>query len=145
MWLVSISFLFFFFLRIRRPPRSTRTDTRFPYTTLFRSHQRAAQGGTRQRAVRAPLDETLGKVEHQDGLLGHRGELRHQALEARYQQRRRDYGGNQEKADRGEEADEAFQQEENNQRHRAISRSEAHTSELQSLMRSSYAVFCLKH
>src|SRR3546814_11896950 len=29
--------LFFFFLRIRRPPRSTRTDTLFPYTTLFRS------------------------------------------------------------------------------------------------------------
>src|SRR3546814_17578139 len=29
--------MYFFFLRIRRPPRSTRTDTRFPYTTLFRS------------------------------------------------------------------------------------------------------------
>src|SRR3546814_12412591 len=29
--------MFFFFLKIRRPPRSTRTDTRFPYTTLFRS------------------------------------------------------------------------------------------------------------
>src|SRR3546814_17557835 len=34
--------LFFFFLMIRRPPRSTRTDTRFPYTTLFRSHLLAA-------------------------------------------------------------------------------------------------------
>src|SRR3546814_12065282 len=33
----SIFFFFFFFLMIRRPPRSTRTDTRFPYTTLFRS------------------------------------------------------------------------------------------------------------
>src|SRR3546814_14828945 len=32
--------LYFFFLKIRRPPRSTRTDTRFPYTTLFRSAQR---------------------------------------------------------------------------------------------------------
>src|SRR3546814_12365547 len=32
-------FIFFFFLRIRRPPRSTRTDTLFPYTTLFRSQQ----------------------------------------------------------------------------------------------------------
>src|SRR3546814_12657704 len=30
--------IFFFFLMIRRPPRSTRTDTLFPYTTLFRSH-----------------------------------------------------------------------------------------------------------
>src|SRR3546814_20336179 len=33
-------FVFFFFLMIRRPPRSTRTDTLFPYTTLFRSHVR---------------------------------------------------------------------------------------------------------
>src|SRR3546814_16295144 len=33
-----VSAIFFFFLRIRRPPRSTRTDTLFPYTTLFRSH-----------------------------------------------------------------------------------------------------------
>src|SRR3546814_16412776 len=32
--------MFFFFLMIRRQPRSTRTDTLFPYTTLFRSHQR---------------------------------------------------------------------------------------------------------
>src|SRR3546814_15336332 len=31
-------FILFFFLMIRRPPRSTRTDTLFPYTTLFRSH-----------------------------------------------------------------------------------------------------------
>src|SRR3546814_15319695 len=35
--LFIIAFLFFFFLMIRRPPRSTRTDTLFPYTTLFRS------------------------------------------------------------------------------------------------------------
>src|SRR3546814_15088350 len=33
----SFCLLFFFFLMIRRPPRSTRTDTLFPYTTLFRS------------------------------------------------------------------------------------------------------------
>src|SRR3546814_12217498 len=37
---VSSLYLFFFFLRIRRPPRSTRTDTLCPYTTLFRSRQR---------------------------------------------------------------------------------------------------------
>src|SRR3546814_13102981 len=39
---------------IRRPPRSTRTDTLFPYTTLFRSHQRlvAAEAGLRQHEVR---------------------------------------------------------------------------------------------
>src|SRR3546814_13391725 len=34
-----VSFFLFFFLMIRRPPRSTRTDTLFPYTTLFRSQQ----------------------------------------------------------------------------------------------------------
>src|SRR3546814_16594239 len=37
---VIFHFLFFFFLMIRRPPRSTRTDTLFPYTTLFRSPRR---------------------------------------------------------------------------------------------------------
>src|SRR3546814_20119028 len=40
----------FFFLRIRRPPRSTRTDTLFPYTTLFRSQRRPER--PRQRAAR---------------------------------------------------------------------------------------------
>src|SRR3546814_11284580 len=37
-------FVFFFFLMIRQPPRSTRTDTLFPYTTLFRSPAKAAEG-----------------------------------------------------------------------------------------------------
>src|SRR3546814_18104621 len=37
----SLSVYFFFFLMIRRPPRSTRTDTLFPYTTLFRSYGKA--------------------------------------------------------------------------------------------------------
>src|SRR3546814_12847235 len=36
-------FVLFFFLMIRRPPRSTRTDTLFPYTTLFRSRRERAQ------------------------------------------------------------------------------------------------------
>src|SRR3546814_12851645 len=36
-WITSLFMVVFFFLRIRRPPRSTRTDTLFPYTTLFRS------------------------------------------------------------------------------------------------------------
>src|SRR3546814_19199565 len=40
----SIVFSFFFFLMIRRPPRSTRTDTLFPYTTLFRSIAKAVTG-----------------------------------------------------------------------------------------------------
>src|SRR3546814_15901488 len=38
MWLLATSCVVFFFLMIRRPPRSTHTDTLFPYTTLFRSH-----------------------------------------------------------------------------------------------------------
>src|SRR3546814_19795279 len=41
--------LYFVFLMIRRPPRSTRTDTLFPYTTLFRSYDRLA-GGARHRS-----------------------------------------------------------------------------------------------
>src|SRR3546814_8231123 len=82
----------FFFLMIRLPPTSTRTDTLFPYTTLFRSHDR----------LRAPLPRQLQER------LGGRGRLR--------------AGG----------------------RDPVLPRSEEHTSELQSLMRISYAVFCLK-
>src|SRR3546814_8675998 len=85
--------LYFFFLMIRRPPRSTRTDTLFPYTTLFRSHARGSDHPAR-KFIPAPhihqivFPPRLG-IEH-------------------------------------------------------LRRSEEHTSELQSLMRISYAVFCLK-
>src|SRR3546814_2347521 len=82
---------------IRRPPRSTRTDTLFPYTTLFRSARRVADH--RRRAD--PPRRAGG------GVRLHRTEAR------RIRQHRR-------------------------------LRSEEHTSELQSLMRISYAVFCLK-
>src|SRR3546814_10980572 len=41
MYFVHLSFILFFFLMIRRPPRSTRTDTLFPHTTLFRSEAAA--------------------------------------------------------------------------------------------------------
>src|SRR3546814_4079168 len=83
---------------LRRPPRSTRTDTLFPYTTLFRSVGTAAGDAPALRDALACLDDAP--------LL--RGEL-FESLRwlARY-------------------------------------RSEEHTSELQSLMRISYAVFCLK-
>src|SRR3546814_6659396 len=82
---------------IRRPPRSTRTDTLFPYTTLFRSHRRrdggrAGRGGARDGDGRHPVEPPGARGQHPAGL----------------------------------------------------SRSEEHTSELQSLMRISYAVFCLK-
>src|SRR3546814_9068691 len=83
----------FFFLMIRRPPRSTRTDTLFPYTTLFRSVMAFSLGSS-------------------SDVWGSRAsELRLRAHPA---------------ADL------------------APVRSEEHTSELQSLMRNSYAVFCLK-
>src|SRR3546814_2869437 len=81
---------------IRRPPRSTRTDTLFPYTTLFRS-----------RAYRAPRRGAFTRI----GLSG-----------------TRDAGQRGVSAGRG----------------CLDARSEEHTSELQSLMRISYAVFCLK-
>src|SRR3546814_12459360 len=64
--------MFFFFLMIRRPPRSTRTDTLFPYTTLFRSSKREGadygaqgRGNThRQTAIAAihALDRNIGTV-----------------------------------------------------------------------------------
>src|SRR3546814_6053341 len=75
---------------IRRPPRSTRTDTLFPYTTLFRSSDR-------------PKVPSFSRLQRRQRLDDHR--LHDRAIDRR---------------------------------------SEEHTSELQSLMRISYAVFCLK-
>src|SRR3546814_4994914 len=82
---------------IRRPPRSTRTDTLFPYTTLFRSVRRT--GG--RRAAQLPARSLPGTAVRGAVTRGHAGCGRRP-------------------------------------------RSEEHTSELQSLMRISYAVFCLK-
>src|SRR3546814_1326249 len=111
---------------IRRPPRSTRTDTLFPYTTLVRS-----PGG----AVARPLDHAIARAGGQPlllihmhllaagaGLLGD-GQFDHAVLD----------GGH---AHHDGPIDLA--------RRAAGKRSEEHTSELQSLMRISYAVFCLK-
>src|SRR3546814_6888899 len=100
---------------IRRPPRSTRTDTLFPYTTLFRS-----PGG---------IDEGV----HGVGIaLGGGAALRTgRVLPGRMV--RQGIAG-------AVEAD-ILGQGDGQLRHR---RSEEHTSELQSLMRISYAVFCLK-
>src|SRR3546814_14038049 len=99
----------FFFLMIRRPPRSTRTDTRFPYTTLFRS--RASQEGVDRRltARRSPCALTPPR----------RRRYTHDSSQGCLDRRLR-------------------------LRPPEPARSEEHTSELQSLMRISYAVFCLK-
>src|SRR3546814_2374318 len=105
---------------IRLPPRSTRTDTLFPYTTLFRSGE---QG-------RGPAHVEVGVVLPGDG-----DAAVHLRVEvgAEVGGRRGQRGGH----GRGEgELVPA--------RGGRPSRSEEHTSELQSLMRISYAVFCLK-
>src|SRR3546814_8858500 len=96
---------------IRRPPRSTRTDTLFPYTTLFRSRQhRALLDDDALGDLGACADEAVVLDDDRIGLQ----RLQHAA-----------------------DADAARQV--------AVLRSEEHTSELQSLMRISYAVFCLKN
>src|SRR3546814_1403419 len=105
---------------IRRPPRSTRTDTLFPYTTLFRS---GLLGELREIGGAAKLAER--------GVVGeHRAQ----------RDRRRQHAAIDELQDGG--VDLAVQRLE--EMLGTEFRSEEHTSELQSLMRISYAVFCLK-
>src|SRR3546814_18042675 len=87
-----IVFLYVFFFKIQRPPRSTRTYTLFPYTTLFRSWH----GTHPQNRLTCSIIFFIASAEN----------ISNRALASR--------------------------------------RSEEHTSELQSLMRISYAVFCLK-
>src|SRR3546814_4527746 len=107
-------FFLFFFLMIRRPPRSTRTDTLFPYTTLFRSpatfHLLSARRLKLMQRHAYVVNTSRGEVVDENALtrMLERGELAGAGLDV-------------------------FEH-----------RSEEHTSELQSLMRSSYAVFCLK-
>src|SRR3546814_7267035 len=106
---------------IRRPPRSTRTDTLVPYTTLFRSDVGGEVGvGELPLAGAEP-----GEVEAQHG----KAALRQASGDAR--------GGEDVLV-----AGEAVGEERIGAR--PPRRSEEHTSELQSLMRISYAVFCLK-
>src|SRR3546814_13344699 len=117
---------------LRRPPRSTRTDTLVPYTTLFRSQR------PRVAAVEH-LGETADRGERRPQFVAHVGDER--GLDAigglerfgTFAQRLLDPA-----AVRNVEHRE--QRVAVGQRHR----SEEHTSELQSLMRISYAVFCLK-
>src|SRR3546814_5471217 len=111
----------FFFLMIRRPPRSTRTDTPFPYTTLFRSH--LGEGFARLQVPRSEAEQLPGGAA--DGAQGE------PAVDAAGLQQAGVVGF-------GDVAFDILQVE------GLQNRSEEHTSELQSLMRISYAVFCLK-
>src|SRR3546814_8355061 len=126
--MVSLLFsLFVFFLMIRRPPRSTRTDTLFPYTTLFRSRPYPAQ-----RFKEALLKE-LGAAR-----------IPHARRHARFEleQPDRQQAGEDHQHQPGVQPPEADPHQPLIERD-VGPRSEEHTSELQSLMRISYAVFCL--
>src|SRR3546814_17746243 len=100
-YIVLLVFFVVFFLMIRRPPRSTRTDTLFPYTTLFRSPRRPGVGQHPQAQGHRCRNRRRNLAESRHGLLAHP-----QTLSGVPRMR-----------------------------------SEEHTSELQSLMRISYAVF----
>src|SRR3546814_3223160 len=117
MWCVFVFIFFVFFLMIRRPPRSTRTDTLFPYTTLFRSPGSLLSAATKSSRVlygesALTASTRCSAVKRATGLnlLRSTGDL-FRVMEPTVM---------------------------------APNRSEEHTSELQSLMRISYAVFCLK-
>src|SRR3546814_4696628 len=106
--------IFFFFLMFRRPPRSTRTDTLFPYTTLFRSHIVCAVGtGT----TLAGIVNASGNDQQVIGV---------SSLKT------------------PDTADNELISFVSSHTTNNNFRSEEHTSEIQSLMRKSYAVFCLK-
>src|SRR3546814_2815521 len=116
-----MTFYVFFFLMLRRPPRSTRTDTLFPYTTLFRSHAAGKQQSQPRidhlRLCRHDNIETGQRIMVAAGLEQDGG--------AGLMCRHMVWLGRDHLVEQGQ-------------------RSEEHTSELQSLMRISYAVFCLK-
>src|SRR3546814_10169134 len=121
------------FLMLRRPPRSTRTVTLFPYTTLFRSRPepwRNSQLGGSQPARHARL-EPRPQSERQSELEPGRppGWPRLEPNDNR-------------RWDRNDRRNDHRWDRDNDRRWDR--RSEEHTSELQSLMRISYAVFCLK-
>src|SRR3546814_4112378 len=103
---------------IRRPPRSTRTDTLFPYTTLFRSFDGKTMAGSGRGTM--TLAHELDRYLSVRRSLGYDFGTAERALR-RFVQYADEQGVN-----------------------HITTRSEEHTSELQSLMRISYAVFCLK-
>src|SRR3546814_17909859 len=105
---LTVVFVFFVGLMIRLPPRSTRTDTLFPYTTLFRSPRRSRQWI--MSACRQPCSAGWTTRSRRQSIARKTSASRHFPTSTSP----------------------------------PTIRSEEHTSELQSLMRNSYAVFCLK-
>src|SRR3546814_6913553 len=108
---------------ILRPPRSTRTDTLFPYTTLFRSPDQNRRIGDAEKGVAKAGNGVEERVQVADE--PERAMQIVDRIEGTRKQRQR----------RDDEIGDCGQ---------GQARSEEHTSELQSLMRISYAVFCLK-
>src|SRR3546814_2172130 len=117
---MSCIFSYFFFLMIRRPPRSTRTDTLFPYTTLFRSKAHFS-------GIHKVIIDHLGAAQIEI------------AAAVAWFTDREIFEVLCKKARCGVKVSVILIGDDINQ-----GRSEEHTSELQSLMRISYAVFCLK-
>src|SRR3546814_2641177 len=135
-----------FFLRIRRPPGSTRTDPLFPYTTLFRSagrsaaaaHDRFEEFGT-ARAEQAVNPDDLARAERQRHVID--GEAAAFARQDKIGDREHVAAARATRRGIGTHGRIAADHLADDPRY---VRSEEHTSELQSLMRISYAVFCLK-
>src|SRR3546814_1260739 len=113
---------------IRRPPRSTRTDTLFPYTTLFRSEK----GALYKHSIRFDIASYFNSIYHHD--LAHWFESK-TGVSA---EDSAGFGKYCREINAGRSVDFLPQG------IYPTKRSEEHTSELQSLMRISYAVFCLK-
>src|SRR3546814_2601408 len=139
---------------LRRPPRSTRTDTLFPYTTLFRStlveaecvqrgepvagvlrpHGQVTQGRVDSFGAQRVLHGAQLELDAGPRLVGHRDPLARLAIAALFEpppSEESEKASGERGADAADRGDHEV-------------RSEEHTSELQSLMRISYAVFCLK-
>src|SRR3546814_1307649 len=122
---------------IRRPPRSTRTDTLFPYTTLFRSIASRREHSRTSTLERSSADRPCGAAARSAGLRGDRpapGSSSPSLSPSHARRRRKSSEG---ALDPSVCIRQSFAA-------RGPGRSEEHTSELQSLLRNSYAVLCLK-
>src|SRR3546814_2507524 len=122
---------------IRRPPGSTRTDTLFPYTTLFRSERWVAgfaRGGVTWGRRVTPRSRSSTPLRSADGSLPSRLSAAFAVLLRLRPSDSSSQGSQDRRSRRRHVGPQAARP----------PRSEEHTSELQSLMRLSYAVFCLK-